>query len=196
MKTGPNITNATLTEVWPLHSWSNILKINEKIDSTLGKQSSFVEPNSWKILRTLPNTMADFLNVKTVGALKLSTVFTWKVSGFVRVLYKPVLIWYMKRSSFWSGWEKRCLPIKQNCDPKYVVFLYITLLWSCYNINYYLILPSISLIKKTFFVACFYASRVKLEVQSLCGAIPFYSAGFRTFQAVLDWKFLPNQLQV
>ena len=94
-------------------------------------------------------SMAVFLNVKTVGALKLPTIFTWKLSVFVRVLYKPVLIWYMKRSNFWSGWEKRCLPIKQNCDPKYVGFLYITLLWSCYNINYYLMLPSISLIKKT-----------------------------------------------
>ena len=140
-------------------------------------------------------SIADFLNVKTVGALKLSTIFTWKLSMFVRVLHKPVLIWYMKRSSFWSGWEKRCIPIKKNCDPKYVVFRYITLLCNCYDINYYLMLPSISLIKNLF-VAYLYASRVKFEVQSLCSAVPFYSVCSRTFPVLLDWKFLLNQLQV
>ena len=47
----------------------------------------------------------DSLKLSTIFAWKLSTIFAWKLSVFVRVLNKPVLIWYI-RSSFWNGWEK------------------------------------------------------------------------------------------
>ena len=47
-----------------------------------------------------------------------------------------------------------------------MVLLYITLLWSCYNINYCLIFPFINVINSNLFFVYLFASRVKFEIQS------------------------------
>ena len=97
--------NKRNVEVWPWHSWTKTLKLLEKLTQHFASVVLLwneIPENFWEPCQT---SMAVFCEnswrVKAVNNFRMKAVSVCQGSK-----YGTVLMWYIRRSSFWSRWEK------------------------------------------------------------------------------------------